>query len=78
MKWILTGRNEPQITEQLRGARHSRDTSLELNSLHMDGAVKQFIASKVNDLSTLKNYDLHLAEKMQDHWMHMLKEPSYG
>lgn len=56
VKWILTSRNEPQITEELRRARHSCDTSLELNSSHVAGAVKQFIASRVNDLATLKNY----------------------
>ena len=67
VKWILTSRNEPQITEQLRHARHSCDTSLELNSSHVAGAVKQFIASRVNDLATLKNYDLDLAKKIQRH-----------
>ena len=32
----------------------------------MAGAVKQFIASRVNDLSTPQNYDLDLTEKTQD------------
>ena len=35
VKWILTSRNEPQITEGLYGARHSCDKSLELSSSHV-------------------------------------------
>ena len=65
VKWILTSRNEPQITEQLRRARHSCDTSLELNSSHVAGAVKQFIASRVNDLATLKNHDAATGAALQ-------------
>ena len=67
VKWILTSRNEPQITQQIRRDRHSCDTSLELNSSYVAGAVKQFIASRMNDLVTLQNYDLDLAKKIQDH-----------
>ena len=33
----------------------------------MAGAVKQFIASRVNDLATIKNYYLDVAKKIQDH-----------
>lgn len=67
IKRILTSRTEPQITEELQIASHSYDTSPELNSSHVAGAVKQFIASTLNDLATLKNYDLDSAKKIQDH-----------
>ncbi|KAI4191398.1 MAG: hypothetical protein LQ348_003532 [Seirophora lacunosa] len=54
MKWLLTSRNEPRISQLLTG---SLDISLEENSNHVYDAVCKFIDVKVKQLTRIKHYD---------------------
>ena len=60
VKWVVTSRNEPSISEYLHCARLGYDTSLELNSSHVSNAVKSFIDFKVRELAARKKYSREL------------------
>ncbi|RDW56552.1 hypothetical protein BP6252_14102 [Coleophoma cylindrospora] len=66
VKWLVTSRNERDITESFRGARQIHDTSLELNSAHVRRVVKSFIVFKVRDLTKRKDYDNVLETYIQN------------
>jgi len=60
VKWVVTSRNEPSISEYLHCARLGYDTSLELNSSQVSEAVKSFIDLKVRELAARKKYSCEL------------------
>jgi hypothetical protein len=55
VKWVLTSRNKPMISETLQYS-HISHASLELNSSHVSRAVESFINFKVDDLTARKKY----------------------
>jgi hypothetical protein len=57
VKWIVSSRNWPGITEQLERAGRKVMLSLELNAESVSAAVKVFIQHKVSQLAELKKYD---------------------
>ncbi|KAF2238004.1 hypothetical protein EV356DRAFT_573601 [Viridothelium virens] len=60
VKWILTSRNEPKISESLRNL--CQDTSLEVNSTNVSKAVDRFIDIKCEQLACRKNYSSELLQ----------------
>jgi hypothetical protein len=62
IKWLVSGRNWPQIEERLEQAESKVRLSLELNAESVSAAVNIFIQHKVHRLAQEKNYD----EKTQD------------
>lgn len=73
IKWLTTSRNEAAFIERL-GRGHQLHTSLELNSLHVAHAVKNFIDYKINELAGLKSY----TSKLQDFVRKSLLEKAEG
>jgi hypothetical protein len=67
VKWVVTSRNEPSITEHLDCARLIHDTSLELNSSYVREAVKSFIDFKVDELAAKKKYKIKLQQSIKDY-----------
>jgi len=67
VKWVVTSRNEPSISEYLQHSHLGQDTSLELNSSHVSEAVKSFIKFKVEDLTTRKKYKSELQSSLRDY-----------
>jgi hypothetical protein len=67
IKWVVTSRNEPSITEYLDCARLVHDTSLELNSSYIREAVKSFINFKVNELAARKKYKIKLQRSIKEY-----------
>jgi hypothetical protein len=62
IKWLVSGRNWPQIEERLELAESRVRLSLELNAESVSAAVNIFIEHKVHQLAQEKKYD----DKIQD------------
>ena len=62
VKWIVSGRNRPDIEERLERVGHKVMLSLELNAESVSTAVSVFIQDRVRQLAERKNYD----EKTRD------------
>jgi hypothetical protein len=62
IKWLVSGRNWPQIEERLEQAESKVRLSLELNAESVSAAVNIFIRHKVHQLAQEKKYD----DKTQD------------
>jgi len=62
IKWLVSGRNWPQIEERLELAESKARLSLELNAESVSAAVNIFIEHKVHQLAQEKKYD----DKIQD------------
>jgi hypothetical protein len=62
IKWLVSGRNWPQIEERLEQAESKVRLSLELNAESVSAAVNNFIRHKVHQLAQEKKYD----DKTQD------------
>jgi hypothetical protein len=56
IKWIVSSRNWPEITERLDIATQLAPISLELNEVSVSGAVNHFIHHKVQELAKAKRY----------------------
>ncbi|CAI7596028.1 unnamed protein product [Penicillium pancosmium] len=56
IKWVVSSRNWPEITERLDIATQLAPISLELNEASVSEAVNQFIQHKVNELAKAKKY----------------------
>jgi hypothetical protein len=56
VKWIVSGRNWPDIEAQLEQAGHKVRLSLELNAKSVTAAVNIFIQQKVDQLAQEKQY----------------------
>ncbi|CAI7631252.1 unnamed protein product, partial [Penicillium pancosmium] len=56
IKWVVSSRNWPEITERLDIATQLAPISLELNEASVSEAVNQFIQYKVNKLTKAKRY----------------------
>lgn len=67
VKWVLTSRNQPSISEYLQCARLIYDISLEFNSSHVLEAVKSFIDFKVSELAARKKYRNELQRSVREY-----------
>ncbi|CAI7627747.1 unnamed protein product [Penicillium pancosmium] len=56
IKWVVSSRNWPEITERLDIAAQLAPISLELNEVSVSGAVNYFIHHKVQELAKAKRY----------------------
>ncbi|KAJ5642769.1 hypothetical protein N7490_006769 [Penicillium lividum] len=74
IKWVVSSRNWPEITERLEIATHLCPISLELNEASVSEAVNQFIQQKVRELAKAKNY----SEKTRSAVQHYLLSNSQG
>lgn len=57
VKWVVSGRNRPDIEERLGRVGHRVMLSLELNAESVSTAVSVFIQDRVRQLAERKNYD---------------------
>ena len=67
VKWIVSGRNRPDIEERLERVGHKVMLSLELNAQSVSTAVSVFIQDKVRQLAERKNYDDKMRDTVLDH-----------
>ena len=67
VKWIVSGRNWPQIEEQLEKTLRKSVLSLELNAESVAAAVDTYIQHKVDNLAGLKKYDTSTKSAVQDY-----------
>ena len=67
VKWVVTSRNEPSISEYLHCARLGCDTSLELNSSYVSEAVESFIDFKIRELADRKKYNSELQRSVREY-----------
>ncbi|KAJ5917529.1 hypothetical protein N7466_011083 [Penicillium verhagenii] len=67
IKWVVSSRNEYQITECLDSATHVAPISLELNETSVSGAVDAFIQHKVDSLAKQKRYDEKITATVKRH-----------
>ncbi|KAJ5971705.1 uncharacterized protein N7479_001623 [Penicillium vulpinum] len=74
IKWVVSSRNWPEITERLEIATQLAPISLELNEASVSEAVNQFIQHKVDELAKAKSY----SEKTRDGVQSYLSSNSQG
>ena len=67
VKWIVSGRNRPDIKERLERAGHKVMLSLELNAESVSTAVGVFIQDRVRQLAERKNYDDKTRDTVLNH-----------
>ena len=67
VKWIVSGRNRPDIEERLERVGHKVMLSLELNSESVSTAVSMFIQDRVRQLGERKNYDDRTRDTVLNH-----------
>ena len=67
VKWIVSGRNWPDIEERLERAGRKVMLSLELNAESVSAAVSVFIQDRVRQLAENKKYDDKLRDAVLDH-----------
>ena len=67
VKWIVSGRNQPNIEERLNRIGHKVMLSLELNAGSVSTAVSVFIQDRVRQLAERKNYDEKTRDTVLDH-----------
>ena len=67
VKWIVSGRNRPDIEERLERVGHQVMLSLELNSESVSTAVSVFIQDRVRQLAERKNYDEKTRDAVLNH-----------
>ena len=67
VKWIVSGRNRPDIEERLERVGHKVMLSLELNAESVSTAVSAFIRDRVLQLAERKNYDDKTRDTVLDH-----------
>ncbi|KAJ5559388.1 hypothetical protein N7513_001787 [Penicillium frequentans] len=65
IKWVLSSRNWPEITEGLDIATQLAPISLELNEVSVSEAVDQFIQRKVQELAKAKKYSKKVRDAVQ-------------
>ncbi|KAL4742401.1 WD40 repeat-like protein [Aspergillus similis] len=64
VKWIVSSRNYPNITERLDNA---EQLSLELNAESISSAVRLYIDYKIHDLARLKKYTVQTHNAVRQH-----------
>ena len=67
VKWIVSGRNRPDIEERLERVGHKVMLNLELNAESVSTAVSVFIRDRVRQLAERKNYDHKTRDTVLDH-----------
>ena len=67
VKWIVSGRNRPDIEERLESVGYKVMLSLELNAESVSTAVSVFIQDRVRQLAERKNYDDKTRDTVLDH-----------
>lgn len=67
VKWIISGRNRPDIEERLERVGRKVMLSLELNAESISAAVSVFIQDRVRQLAENKKYDDKLRDTVLDH-----------
>ena len=67
VKWIVSGRNQPNIEERLDRIGLKVMLSLELNAGSVSTAVSVFIQDRVRQLAERKNYDEKMRDTVLDH-----------
>ena len=67
VKWIVSGRNWPDIEERLDRVGHKVMLSLELNAQSVSTAVSVFIQGRVRQLAERKNYDDKTRDTVLNH-----------
>lgn len=67
VKWIVSGRNRPDIEERLERVGPKVMLSLELNAESVSTAVSVFIQDRVRQLAENKNYDGKMRDTVLDH-----------
>lgn len=67
IKWIVSSRNWPEITERLYIAPQVAPISLELNEASVSEAVKKYIYHKVGILAKVKRYNDNVRDKVCRH-----------
>ncbi|KAJ5101029.1 hypothetical protein N7456_007081 [Penicillium angulare] len=67
IRWVVSSRNEYEITECLDSATQIAPISLELNEASVSEAVDAFIQHKVDDLATRKKYDKSITTTVKRH-----------
>jgi hypothetical protein len=60
VKWVVSGRNYPEIETQLERAGHKLRLSLELNAQSVTAAVNVFVQRRVDQLVQEKQYKLEV------------------
>ncbi|KAK3364038.1 heterokaryon incompatibility protein, partial [Lasiosphaeria hispida] len=65
VKWIISSRNWPNITESLEAAEQKIRLSLELNKESISSAVRTYVQHKVDGLTKLKKYDEETQHSIQ-------------
>ncbi|KAJ5636997.1 hypothetical protein N7490_006876 [Penicillium lividum] len=65
IKWVVSSRNWPEITERLDIATQLAPVSLELNEMAVSQAVNQFIQHKVQELAKAKRYSNKTRDAVQ-------------
>ena len=67
IKWLVSGRNWPDIEAQLDRTTQKIRLCLELNQDSISAAVSKYIHYKVAELAKLKNYDDQTRDAVQNH-----------
>jgi hypothetical protein len=67
IKWVVSSRNWPEITERLDIATQLAPISLELNEVSVSGAVNHFIHHKVQELVKAKKYSQKTRDGVQSY-----------
>ncbi|EPS29053.1 hypothetical protein PDE_04000 [Penicillium oxalicum 114-2] len=67
IKWIVSSRNWPEITERLYIAAQVAPISLELNEASVSEAVKKYVYHKVDILANVKRYNDNVRERVCRH-----------
>ena len=67
VKWIISGRNRPDIEERLKRVGRKVMLSLELNAESVSTAVSVFIQDRVRQLAENKKYDDKMRDTVSDH-----------
>ncbi|KAJ5917576.1 hypothetical protein N7466_011130 [Penicillium verhagenii] len=67
IKWVVSSRNWPEITERLDIATQLAPISLELNEVSVSEAVNQFIQHKVDELAEAKKYSENTRDGVQSY-----------
>ncbi|KAJ5404139.1 hypothetical protein N7509_004010 [Penicillium cosmopolitanum] len=65
IKWVVSSRNWPEITERLHIVTQLAPVSLELNEVSVSEAVNQFIQHKVQELAKAKKYSNKTRDAVQ-------------
>ncbi|RYO69542.1 hypothetical protein AA0113_g4100 [Alternaria arborescens] len=67
IKWIVSGRNWPEIERRLEQAGHKVRLSLELNAASVSAAVQAYIEQRASELAQQNRYDERTKRAVLEH-----------